>query len=83
MPHGHENAVEFSLMAETMNPADALLAGTRVAAQALGLESEVGTVEPGKAADLVAVRDNPLHSIESLQHIEFVMQGGQVILSPQ
>ena len=83
MPHGHENAVEFSLMAETMNPADALLAGTRVAAQALGLESEVGTVEPGKAADLVAVRDNPLNRIESLQHIEFVMQGGQVILSPQ
>ena len=34
MPHGHENAAEFSLMSETMNPLDALLAGTRVAAEA-------------------------------------------------
>ena len=82
MPHGHENAVEFSLMAETMDPADALLAGTRVAAEALGLESEVGTLEPGKMADIVAVRDNPIHNIDSLQQVEFVMQSGRVISRP-
>lgn len=82
MPHGHENAVEFSLMAETMNPTDALLAGTRVAAEALGLELEVGTIEPGKMADMVAVRDDPINNIDSLRHVEFVMQSGRVISRP-
>jgi imidazolonepropionase-like amidohydrolase len=82
MPHGHENAVEFSLMADTMDPADALLAGTRVAAEALGLELEVGTIEPGKMADMVAVRDDPINNIDSLQHVEFVMQNGRIISRP-
>ena len=82
MPHGHENAVEFSLMAETMNPTDALLAGTRVSAEALGLGLEVGTIEPGKMADIVAVRDDPIKNIDSLRHVEFVMQSGRVISRP-
>ncbi len=82
MPHGHENAVEFRLMAETMEPADALLSGTRVAAQALGLDAEVGTVQPGACADPVAVRENPLRDLDTLQRVEFVMQSGRVVVSP-
>ena len=82
MPHGHENAVEFRLMAETMEPADALLSGTRVAAQALGLDDEVGTVRPGACADLVAVRENPLRDLDTLQRVEFVMQSGRVVVAP-
>lgn len=81
MPHGHENAVEFRLMAETMEPIDALLSGTRVAAQALGLHPHVGSLQPGAAADLVAVRENPLRDLDSLQRVEFVMQGGRVIVA--
>ncbi len=82
MPHGHETAVEFRLMAETMEPIDALLSGTRVAAQALGLHPHVGNLQPGAAADLVAVRDNPLRDLDTLQRVEFVMQGGRVIVAP-
>ena len=82
MPHGHENAVEFRLMAETMEPIDALLSGTRVAAQALGLHPHVGNLQPGAAADLVAVRENPLRDLDTLQRVEFVMQGGRVIVAP-
>ena len=82
MPHGHENAVEFRLMAETMEPVDALLSGTRVAAQALGLDAEVGTVRPGACADLVAVRENPLRDLDTLQRVEFVMQSGRVVVAP-
>ena len=82
MPHGHENAVEFRLMAETMEPIDALLSGTRVAAQALGLHPHVGSVQPGAAADLVAVRENPLRDLDALQRVVFVMQGGRVVIAP-
>jgi len=82
MPHGHENAVEFRLMAETMEPIDALLSGTRVAAQALGLYPHVGSLRPGAAADLVAVRENPLRDLDTLQRVEFVMQGGRVVVAP-
>lgn len=82
MPHGHENAVEFRLMAETMEPIDALLSGTRVAAQALGLHPHVGSLRPGAAADMVAVRENPLRDLDSLQRVEFVMQGGRVVVAP-
>ncbi len=82
MPHGHENAVEFRLMAETMEPVDALFSGTRVAAQALGLHPDVGTLRPGAFADLVAVRDNPLRDLDTLQRVEFVMQSGRVVVAP-
>ena len=82
MPHGHENAVEFRLMAETMEPIDALLSGTRVAAQALGLHPHVGSLQPGAAADLVAVREDPRRDLDTLQEVEFVMQGGRVIVAP-
>ena len=82
MPHGHENAVEFRLMAETMEPIDALLSGTQVAAQALGLHPHVGSLQPGAAADLIAVREDPLCDLDTLQRVEFVMQGGRVVVAP-
>src|SRR4029077_12437113 len=57
-PHGM-NAMEFALMTELgMSPAAALLAATREAARLLGVEGDVGTLEGGKVADIVAVAGN-------------------------
>lgn len=80
--HGSGNAIEFKLLGQIMEPRDALVAGMRTAAEAMGMEAEIGTLETGKYADVVAVRDNPLTNLDSLQHVEFVMQGGRVIVHP-
>ncbi len=82
-PHG-KNAREFELMvANGMAPMDAILAGTRNAAELLGLDRELGTIEPGKVADLVAVEGNPLEDIRVLQSPVFVMHEGRVIVERQ
>lgn len=79
-PHGM-NAREFSLMTELgMSPAAALLAGTRESAKLLGVENETGTLETGKAADIVAVRGNVLSDIRSTEHPVFVMHLGRVVV---
>jgi imidazolonepropionase-like amidohydrolase len=76
--HG-ENAGEFRLMVEAgMTPARALLAATRNAADALGRLDALGTVEPGKIADLVAVRGDPLADIRLMEEVSFVMKDGVV-----
>jgi imidazolonepropionase-like amidohydrolase len=81
-PHG-TNGHEFELMVSLgMKPADAILAGTRNASQLLGLDKEVGTVEPGKVADLVAVDGDPLQDISVMTHPSFVMHQGTVIVDP-
>jgi len=77
-PHGM-NAQEFGLMVELgMPPAAALRAATAVAADLLGLSKTLGTLEPGKAADVIAVPGNPLSDIHVLEKVSFVMKGGQV-----
>jgi imidazolonepropionase-like amidohydrolase len=77
-PHGN-NALEFVLMAnDGMSPAQSLRAGTSVAATLLGLQERVGTLEPGRFADIVAVPGNPLENIKATQSVLFVMRGGQV-----
>jgi imidazolonepropionase-like amidohydrolase len=79
-PHGM-NAMEFGLMTELgMNPAAALLAGTRDAAKLLGVDADVGTLETGKTADIVAVPGNVLNDIHATEHPVFVMHLGHVIL---
>ena len=77
-PHG-ENGGEFSLLVDAgMSPAEAILAATREAAIVLHRTDELGSVEPGKVADLVAVRGDPLADIELLTNIGFVMKDGVV-----
>lgn len=79
-PHGL-NAVEFRLMKELgMTPAAALLAGTRDAAKLLGVDSEVGTLEVGKWADIVAVPGNVLDGIDATEHPLLVIQRGRVVM---
>jgi imidazolonepropionase-like amidohydrolase len=78
-PHGM-NAVEFGLMTDLgMSPAAALLSATREASKLLGVDAEVGTLEPGKAADVVAVPGNVLKDIHATEHPLFVMRLGRVI----
>jgi len=77
-PHG-TNADEFRLLVEAgMTPARALLSATRDAADLLGVLDDGGTIEPGKWADLVAVRGNPLDDVEILKEVGFVMKEGVV-----
>jgi imidazolonepropionase-like amidohydrolase len=77
-PHG-DNALEFVLMnADGMPPAQALRAGTSVAAELLGLANKLGTLETGKLADVVAVPGNPLEDIKVTQSVFFVMKEGAI-----
>ena len=77
------NAHEFaSLVHAGMTPMQAIQAGTRVASEALRWDDRIGTVEPGKLADLVAVPGDPLKDIAELQRVSFVMIGGKVVKRP-
>jgi imidazolonepropionase-like amidohydrolase len=79
-PHGM-NAQEFSLLTELgMSPAAALLAATREASKLLGIDSEVGTLEAGKTADIVAVPGDVLADIHATEHPVFVMWHGHVVI---
>jgi imidazolonepropionase-like amidohydrolase len=79
-PHGM-NAMEFGLMTDLgMTPAAALLAGTREAAKLLGVQDEVGTLEAGKIADIVAVPGNVLSDIHATEHPTFVMHLGHIVV---
>jgi imidazolonepropionase-like amidohydrolase len=77
-PHG-SNALEFGLMvADGMTTAQALRAGTFSAADLLGVAATLGTLEPGKIADIVAVPGNPLQDIKATQSVFFVMKEGKI-----
>lgn len=77
-PHG-ENGRELRLMVEAGMPAmDALKSATAVAAQVIDMGDELGTLEPGKIADLVAVAGNPLDDISLMESVSFVMKEGKV-----
>lgn len=76
--HGR-NAEEFLLMVEHgMTPMQAIHAATVNAAQLLGLADQVGTIEPGKSADLIAVAGDPLTDIGVLRNVSFVMARGRI-----
>jgi len=78
-PHG-QNAREFKLMVDGgMTPIEAITAATITASELLGLEKEIGTLEPGKSADIIAVSGDPLKDVTELERITFVMRAGQPI----
>jgi imidazolonepropionase-like amidohydrolase len=60
-------------------PMDAIMSGTSVAAESLGLGDRIGTIAPQFEADLVAVAGNPLNDITAVRHVAFVMKGGRLV----
>ena len=62
-----------------LSPARAIQSGTMINAAALGWQDQIGSVDKGKYADLVAVSGDPLADITELQRVRFVMKGGKVI----
>lgn len=81
-PHG-DNAREFVHMVEAGMPAMAAIqSATRVAAELLQITDELGTLEAGKTADIIAVAGNPLQSIEVMSDVVFVMKEGKIYKQP-
>jgi imidazolonepropionase-like amidohydrolase len=79
LPHGR-NAEELALLvAGGMSTSDAIVAATLGAAHCIGLEREIGSIERGKVADLIAVEGDPLSDIALTQRVEFVMKSGQIV----
>lgn len=74
-----DHAMEFGLMiAGGLAPAEALFAATRNAADLIGAADRIGSIQPGRAADLVAVAGDPLKEPALFEHVDFVMKGGVV-----
>jgi imidazolonepropionase-like amidohydrolase len=77
-PHG-DNAKQFFYMVKYgMTPAQAIRAATSSAADLIGRAKDVGTIEAGKYADIIAVNADPLADVRALEHVDFVMKGGVV-----
>jgi imidazolonepropionase-like amidohydrolase len=80
-PHGL-NAHEFASMVEMgLPPLTAIQAATINAADLIGWSDRVGTLEPGKFADIVAVEGDPVADVHVLENVKFVMKGGAIVKS--
>jgi len=79
IPHG-TNAREFFLMVDWggMTPMESIIAGTMNGAKLLGWEKTVGSLEPRKFADIVAVSGDPLKDIHAMEKVVFVMKNGVI-----
>ena len=76
-------AKEFSSMVKFgMTPAQAIRSATSMAAELLAVKDSLGTIEPGKLADIVAVPGDPLSDISAMEKVDFVMKGGAVQRRP-
>lgn len=75
--HGASAAREIELMTQAgMTPMQAIVAATATAAEIIGQASKLGTIEPGKLADMIAVAGDPLADITALREIDLVVRGG-------
>lgn len=80
-PHGR-NAEQFKMMVNAgMSPVDGIRSSTIWAAELIGIEKNAGSIEPGKWADIIAVRGDPLDDISLLENVRFVMKGGKIYKS--
>ena len=80
-PWDMNQAREFSYETKFgMTPMQAIKSATIVAAQLMGWDDRIGTIESGKFADIVAVPGNPLNDITAMEHVSFVMKDGAVVV---
>jgi len=78
-PHG-DNAKQFAYMVKYgMTPLDAIRAATSSAAASLGRSQELGSISPGKFADMIAVQGDPLENIDLLRQISGVIKQGELV----
>ena len=74
---------QFEIMVEHgMTPMQAIKSATSIAARHMGLDDEVGALQKGLAADIIAVRGNPILDLTQLRHVSVVLKGGVVIRTP-
>ncbi|HTB92639.1 MAG TPA: amidohydrolase family protein [Candidatus Sulfotelmatobacter sp.] len=79
MTRGQASLLMYEAYAEAgMAPMEIIRAATSNAAELLGMQKEIGTLEAGKLADIIAVTGNPLKDVRALEHAKFVMKGGTV-----
>ena len=78
--HGTQ-ALEFVMLVKRagVSPAQVIQAGTITNATAMGWQDQIGSLEKGKFADIVAVAGDPVADITELQHVKFVMKGGKIV----
>ena len=78
--HGTQ-ALEFEWLVKHagLTPVRAIQAGTTINAEVLGWQDQIGSIDKGKYADLIAVSGDPLADVTELQRVKFVMKGGKVI----
>jgi imidazolonepropionase-like amidohydrolase len=77
---GRNKAEEFALLVKAgLPPMEAIFAGTRNAAELIGAPQDIGSIQAGRYADIVAVDGDPLADIATLQTVGFVMKGGEVL----
>ncbi|ARK13337.1 metal-dependent hydrolase family protein [Fibrivirga algicola] len=75
--HGY-NAKEFEYMVEAgMPPVEAIRTALMTNAKLLGMDTQIGSIEAGKFADIIAVDENPIQNIKTLQSVRFVMKDGK------
>lgn len=77
-PHGLNGHEFATYVALGMTPLQAIQTSTIGAPDLLGMADKIGTVEPGKFGDLIAVSGDPLKDVSELQRVKFVMKGGEV-----
>ncbi|MBX9729297.1 MAG: amidohydrolase family protein, partial [Sphingopyxis sp.] len=74
------NAQEFRLLTDAgMTPREAVASATTVAAQALGMENEIGRIAVGYSADIIAVDGDPLTDVSTLEAVRWVMVRGRAV----
>jgi imidazolonepropionase-like amidohydrolase len=82
-PHGlNAHEVDVYVNQYGMTPLAGIQTGTINAADLMGWSDKVGTIAPGKWADVIAVEGDPLKDVRILQHVKFVMKGGVVLKEP-
>jgi len=75
-------AKEFEMVVNWgMTNTEAIVAGTKISAEALGMEKDIGTLEKGKLADIIAVKEDPIKNIKTLQDVKFVLFDGKIVVN--